>query len=257
MTGSPCHFFPRQDSTTIRCPKRRWHVWITYPVLGGPETIGGASRFFCERVGPTHGQDTSQRLGHNTHQRSAFRLLHLSREPTVGGVTSLQAQFQIIVGQGFGEGGVSALGHSLLLGKIRRFFPSLRMTRRGGSVDRDGLSGSSGRTAVHDVQSYGLKRVSNKRLHEGHLLLCCQIAQNAVTLPRDVYWDLIAHGCCRRSRTRGVSEHVEVGEWQLFHHAPSLFEIGVGFAGEAGHHIGTDGRGGHGGADFFDLLAVM
>ncbi len=36
-----------------------------------------------------------------------------------------------------------------------------------------------------------------------------------------------------------------------------LLEFSFGLAGKAGHHIGADRGGGHGGTDLFDLLAIV
>ena len=50
---------------------------------------------------------------------------------------------------------------------------------------------------------------------------------------------------------------MQVGERQVFDHAARGFELGVGLAGESDHHVGADRGGGHGGANLFDLLAIV
>ena len=50
---------------------------------------------------------------------------------------------------------------------------------------------------------------------------------------------------------------MQISKWQLFHHAPRLFELEFGLAGKADHHIRPDRGVRHSSAYFLDLFLVM
>ena len=50
---------------------------------------------------------------------------------------------------------------------------------------------------------------------------------------------------------------MQIGERQFLDHAARRFEFGLCLAGKSDHHVGADGRGRHGSANFLDLLAIV
>src|SRR4051812_1193775 len=66
------------------------------------------------------------------------------------------------------------------------------------------------RTAV--AKTDGLQFPSDKRFPKGHILLRCELAQNPVALARHMYRNLTSHPGCRRSRTRGIREDMQIRE---------------------------------------------
>ena len=137
----------------------------------------------------------------------------------VGGVASPQIELLIIVGQGLSELSVGAV--------------------------------------VYDAERDGIEWLAYERLHEGLLLGGGEIAQDFVALARDVDWNLIRHGGGWSARARGVGEDVQISEGQVFNQAPRGFEFGVGLAGKSHQDVGANSGSGHGGANLFNLLAIM
>src|SRR2546422_6896060 len=89
------------------------------------------------------------------------------------------------------------------------------------------------------------------------MLLVRKMAENPVALAGDVQRDLIWHSGRWRPGSRRVGEDVQVGKRQIFNGAVRLFKLDVGLAGEANHNIGADGGSRHGGANLFNLLAIV
>src|SRR5258707_4538151 len=69
--------------------------------------------------------------------------------------------------------------------------------------------------------------------------------------------NLIRHGSGGSAGTCGICEDVQVSEGKLFNHTTRFFKLGGGFAGESHHDVGSYGGRGHGGANLFNLLAIM
>src|SRR5947208_6624956 len=87
------------------------------------------------------------------YKRSADYVLHSDGSPPIGLVLAVQTQFEVIVGQRFGE---------LAL-----------------------------RVISNHIQRNGFERVANEAAHEGQLLLGGQLAQDAVAFARDMHRDLL------------------------------------------------------------------
>jgi hypothetical protein len=139
--------------------------------------------------------------------------------PAVGLVASLQVQLLIIVCEGFGEFSAGAV---------------LR------EAERDGFC-----------------VLADEAAHEGEFLFGSEVAQDFIALAGYLYRDLIGHGGGRRAGAGGVGEDVQVGEGQFCDETAGGFEFGGGFAGESGHDVGADGGGGQGGANLFNLFAIV
>jgi len=103
----------------------------------------------------------------------------------------------------------------------------------------------------------GLQLFPYKGSHKGLFFFGGEIAQDFVALAGDVDGNLIGHGRCRRTGAGGEGEDVQISEGQVFDEAAGGFEFGVGLTGESGHDVGADGGDGHGGVNFFDLLAIV
>src|SRR5258708_7272586 len=55
----------------------------------------------------------------------------------------------------------------------------------------------------------------------------------------------------------GVSEDVQIGEWQALDEGAGVFEFGVSFAGETRHDIGSDRAIGHQRASLGDAIGIV
>src|SRR5438270_3589995 len=87
------------------------------------------------------------------HERSADYVLHGHSAPGISFVPPLQPQFQVVIGQRFGE--------------------------------------LAFRVISNHIQRNGFERVANEAAHEGQLLLGGQLAQDAVAFARDMHRDLL------------------------------------------------------------------
>ena len=84
-----------------------------------------------------------------------------------------------------------------------------------------------------------------------------KIAQDAVALAGDMNRNLVWHGGCGRPGSCRVGEDVQVGKRQFFDDAARIFKFSVGFCGETDHDVGADCGGRHGGANLFNLFAIV
>src|SRR5689334_16198644 len=111
-------------------------------------------------------------------------------------------------------------------------------------------------TAMVLLQRDCLQALTNKLSAEGSILLSRKFAQDSIAFARSPHRHLVGH-CSRRSAgSRGVSEYMKVGEWQLCQETARLFEGGVIFTGKSDHHVRTDCRVRHKAFDFQDLVGV-
>ncbi len=162
---------------------------------------------------------TLRRDCHASHKHGVFYALDVRADPPIGLVAPFHVRLLIIVGKSFGELGVA--------------------------------------TSVDGVQGDGLQRLSDECLHKGELLFGGKVAQDFIALAGDLHGNLIRHGGGGGTGARGVGEDVQISERQVCDEAAGGFEFGVGFAGESSHDVGSDGGGGHGSANLFDLLAIV
>src|ERR1700693_35303 len=89
------------------------------------------------------------------------------------------------------------------------------------------------------------------------MLARSQLPQNAVAVFAYFHWNLVRTLGRRRTRTLGISEHVQVSERQTFDKCPALFELRARLTRKAGHYVGADRCIRHPRASLADAVLIM
>ncbi len=125
-----------------------------------------------------------------------------------------------------------------------------------GHVERDRHK-IIGQGATGGIQSHRGENAPQEIPAEIDILAQSGISKNAVTVTTYTNGYLVLHFRGGGARTFRVCEDVEVGERHRFNKLERFFEERVGFAGEADHHVGADGRVGHETASGFHSVGIM
>src|SRR5215472_14754435 len=158
-----------------------------------------------------------------THQGIVCHSRHARIPPTVGRMNAPETELEVVVCKGLG--------------------PGRRLRVQPGSCTPPQSNGGNG--------------LARERLHERVFLSRREIPQDAVALAGYRFGNLNGEGGGRRPRPGGISEHMQVSEWEVFDQPAGFLEFGFGLAREPDHHVSANCRVWHGRTNFQDLFHVV